>query len=166
LFSLIVFGDLDSDLINRPHAPTTKRLSKLIQSTGISCHGSEISYSHIRIQNSNKSYLDCFLSAGANIRDVRVGDRFGTSDHLIVSFTVEGFDPIRRRRQKFYSKNRARKLLKGIIEREDRQPLLSRSPLFFFTELSSRLRSYSVVFEPRPISYFKANAIVEAEIDK
>jgi len=163
-FGLIFFGDLNADLVNDSGSPLCTKFSRLMRFYGLETHAVREPGSYTREQCGRSSYLDYFLTSGVEVKELSLRGEIGASDHRSISCVIGNFDPVRRRRNKFFSKVRARQLLNHLVYGVDSERLLSQSALPLFLELSSRLKLHSVVFEPRPRSYFRAIAMVEDEI--
>jgi len=165
-FGLLVFGDLNTDL-SKSTSQASKGYSRtleMINSQGLSVHFAKEPGSATRVQGSKSSYLDYFLSAGVEVALLKVGNRIGRSDHHLISCFVQGITPIRRRRRRLFSKLRARELLEILTQDDNPENLLQLPPVTFFEEISLRLRSYSVTFEPKPKNFFKVIELVEDEL--
>jgi len=165
-FCLVAFGDLNADLVNDPLALSSRKFSKLAQSYGLSLCSFDQGGAVTRVQGGKASCLDYFFTKGAEVNELTVGEKFGSSDHMTIQCVIEGFVPILRARRKFLSKDRARRYLYSLISEDKVQKFSSLGPVKFFSALSASLRAYATVFEPRPITHFRAVSIAEEEMGK
>ena len=168
-FGLIMFGDLNSDFTNDPESPDCKRMLKMIRACALEIHRDHNPDSVTRSQKGKSSYLDYFLSTGVKIFDTQVGESIGSSDHRTISCSSSNFKPVRRRRQRIFSKKKATDLLEDILGKEEEDNgedsvLYKRKPIEFFLKLSHYSRSHSIISEPRPMNYFKTIQLVEEEL--
>jgi hypothetical protein len=83
----------------------------------------------------------------------------------MISCHARGIAPVSRRRQKLFSKKKAQELLELLMQRDQADCLLHLPPEDFFIEVSLRLSSYAIIFEPKPKSYFKVIQLVEDEME-
>ncbi len=165
-FGLLAFGDLNTDLLgSSPEAKKgCSKLLRMIRSYGLKVHAETASGTATRVQGSRASYLDYFLSTGVEVKGLTVGEAVGTSDHKIISCQVRGVAPVKRTRQKIYSKLKAQERLVLLTDEDHPENLLHLPPESFFEEVSRRLQSHSVIFEPKPKSFFKVIEVVENEL--
>lgn len=165
-FGLLAFGDLNADLSESSSKVTRGRskLLRMIKSNGLSIHMAEEPGTATRFQGTKASYLDYFLSAGVKVSELAVGNAVGTSDHRMVSCMIQGVAPVRRRRQKLYSKRKAQDLLELLTHEDHPESLLHLPPENFFKEINRRLLSHSIILEPKPKSFFKVIQAVEDEL--
>lgn len=163
-FSLLGFGDLNSDLVNAPASPDSKRALAALKRCNISLAFSDRDGAYTRSQSGRQSYLDYFLSVNVEVTGVQIGPPLGRSDHLVLSSQVTNCCPVRRKRGLVFSKKRAAELLARMNRDGEMAELLSLPPVEFFRRLSGRLKSYALIYEPRCKSYFHAIAAVDREI--
>jgi len=146
-FGLLAFGDLNADLSDSSSKAAAKGCSKLlrmIRSNGLKIHAETAPGAATRVQGSKASYLDYFLSTGVEVKELTVGEAVGTSDHRMISCQVRGVAPVKRRRQKVYSKRKAQELLGLLTDEDHPESLLHLPPESFFEEASRKLQSHSV----------------------
>ena len=168
-FGLVAFGDLNSGFLHRPEAPGSRQMTRLIEFCGLSVIKDLDSGTVTRSQGSKSSYLDYFLSTGVLVSKVSVGERFGPSDHHLVSCHSVALTPVKRRRQQIFSKKKAAQLVEDLFEDCEAggckdSALYALKPFEFFQELSRRSRLQSIIFVPKPTNYFKVINTVEEEL--
>jgi len=118
-----------------------------------------------RTQAGKASYIDYLVTTGVKVCHLSLGTHFGASDHLLVTCTVKGFDPIIRHRRRFLFKKKAQAAISKLLD-EDHDPerLLALPAADFFQELSLRLKVSATIYEPKSMSFFRAIKIVEEEL--
>ena len=57
-----------------------------------------------RAQGGKASCLDYFFTTGAEVRELTVGKKFGSSDHMTIHCVVEDFVPVLRLAESFYQR--------------------------------------------------------------
>lgn len=106
--------------------------------------------------------MDYYLSKGVEISEIKIGDKFGKSDHHVVTCIADNTSPITRRQNLVFSKTRARRLLQKTIDSNFQcGHLAQQSPLEFFRTLSAKLRRYALVNMSKPRNYFNVIPKVE-----
>lgn len=169
-FGLIVFGDLNTDFARGSETSDCKRMLRMVQSCGLEIHRDPSPNSATRCQSSTRSYLDYFLTTVAKLSLVTVGEKVGSSDHCIVSCQSTSLVPVKRRRLRIFSKKKAAELIEDLFEPNEEtakhKELLRLEPMDLFQEISRRSRSHSIIFEPKPMNYFKVIHLAENELIK
>jgi hypothetical protein len=170
-FGLIVFGDLNSDFTRNPESPDCKRMMRMIRACSLEIHRDHNPKAVTRSQGSKSSYLDYFLTTGVKISNLNVGESIGSSDHRIISCESTSLTPVRRRRQKIFSKRRAADLMMDMLSEDIANGTMDHGlyelgPIDFFQRLSYHSRMHSIVFEPKPMNYFKVIQMVEEELSQ
>jgi len=152
-FGLIAFGDLNINLRGRPESSQCKRWDLLTRNYGLKTYYKDEKGLFTRTQGTKSSYLDYFFGCGVQVEDLSVGEKFGASDHHVLSMVTSSFAPVKRRRQVLFSKDRARRELVAVLQDEEfKHDIVHLSPQSLFHKLSSKLRECSMVFEPKPKS--------------
>ena len=160
IFSVLAFADLNADLMSSTETGMARKTSAFLKQYGLEAHSST---SHTRTQGSKASHLDYFITKGVEIRGIKVGERFGKSDHKILTCDVSGARPVLKRKNMIHSKSKAAAMVSQMFDIGNSEPI--RVPaLEFFRELGAKLQRCCVVPEPRSSNYFKAIALVEKEL--
>jgi len=165
-FSLLGFGDLNIDFVKSPRSTEAKRLTSIFSRYKIKLHIYSNNIEPTRKQANKVSHIDYYFTTGLELGEISIGDRFGCSDHFLVSCKIMNAQPIRRKRQVLFSKRRAAAFLKEVVDGESFRELLKLTPLKFFRTLSGRLSDYAITFLPRPRSFFRVIDSVEKELQK
>jgi exonuclease III len=164
-FSLLGFGDLNTDLMKAPPSSTAKNMTKILSQYRVTAHTYKTNVdSHTRRQGDQGSYIDYFISIGANLGKVSVGKPIGASDHNVVSCEASHFKPIRRKSRLIFSKGCAGKFLGDLVASDEFERLTKLPALKFFRKLSGRISDRAIMFEPRPKSYFRAIFCIDEEM--
>lgn len=116
-----------------------------------------------REQGNKTSCIDYFLSKGMEVQSLKVGEKFGKSDHRLITCTIEKVSPIVRRQNLVFSKTRARLFLQRLIDSGIDQA--ETNTLKFFRALSAKLKRYALVNMSTPRNFFKVIPKVESELN-
>ena len=104
--------------LESPPPPDCKRMMKMIRACSLEIHRDHNPKAVTRSQGSKSSYLDYFLSTGVKISNLQVGGSIGSSDHRIISCESTSLTPVRRRRQKIFSKRRTADLMMDMLSED------------------------------------------------
>ena len=163
-FSLLGFGDLNTELVVESELPKPNPLTRALSQRRVKIHIYDGKERHTRQQGTHGSFLDYFFSSGVDISEIRVDCPIGRSDHNSIHCRVHRLNAVKRRRRLVFSKSRANKLLTRILDGGDFEKITRGTPLSFFRRLSGMLSSYAVSYEPRPMNYFKAIQSIDEEL--
>ncbi len=119
---------------------------------------------HTRHQGDQGSHINYFISIGASLDKVSVGKPIGMSDHNVVSCEASHFKPIRRKSRLIFSKGCAGRVLGDMIASDEFERLTKLPALKFFRKMSGRISNRTIMFEPRPRSYFRAIFCIDEEM--
>ena len=165
-FGLIVFGDLNVDFAKESNPSDCKRMMRMVKSCGLEINRDLRSEAFTCLDGDNCSYLDYFLTSGIKVYDVFAQERIGSSDYCWISCRTFGLAPVKRRRQRIFSKVRAAKLMVELLGEDELGgsgadlSLSTLEPIEFFLELSARSKAHSIIYEPKPTNYFKVIQMV------
>jgi hypothetical protein len=129
------------NFVHGPETPIARKVSKLARLLGIKIHFLREQGASTRSQGNSTSYLEYFLTIDAEVKNLEVVKKFGSSDHMVVSCIAQGFKPVRKSRKKFLSKEGAKRTLVSLLNETGPSNLYSLSPVDFFNELSARLKT-------------------------
>ena len=164
-FSLLGFGDLNTDLMKAPPSSAAKNMMRILSQHRVTAHTYETGADcHTRRQGDQGSHIDYFVSIGANLGKVSVGKPIGASDHNVVSCEASHFKPIRRKSRLIFSKGCAGRVLRDMIASDEFERLTKLPALKFFRKMSGRISDRAIMFEPRPKSYFRAIFCIDEEM--
>jgi hypothetical protein len=164
-FSLLGFGDLNTDLMKAPPSSAAKSMMRILSQHRVTAHTYETGTDcHTRRQGDQGSHIDYFVSIGANLGKISVSEPIGASDHNVVSCEASHFKPVRRKSRLIFSKGCAGRVLRDMIASDEFEELTKLPALKFFRKMSGRISNRAIMFEPRPKSYFRAVFCIDEEM--
>jgi len=163
-FSIVGFGDLNSDLSENLSGTAAKEMTEALKLCNLQpCRYSDTNPC-TRAQGDKSSCIDYFLSFGVNIDNLKIEGRLGKSDHMMISCVISKPSPVRKRSCIIFSKTKASKTLQTFLESGDLAKMMRFSALKMFRKLSGLLSRVAITSEPCPKTYFKSIACVEKEL--